>query len=76
MGIGSSHPGGHYPGPFRAAAGPRSEPRVYKEGRAGKINFGIGLRIMQTRWKHPMLEGERSLDNPCHPRCGIQVPQV
>src|SRR6266699_7024873 len=76
MGIGSSHSGGHYPGPFRAVAGPRSEPRIYKEGRAGKINFRIWLIIMQTRWKHPMLEGEGSLDNSRHPRCRIQVPHV
>src|SRR5439155_4807292 len=50
--------------------------RVHVEWRAGKIDFGIGLREVETGRKLSVLEGKDRLDDTGDGRRGVEVSHI
>ena len=74
--IGSPHASRHHPGPPLISALPFDELRIYVKGRGGKINFRIGLCVVQTRWEFLVFEGQHRFDDPGNSCRGIQVAHI
>src|SRR5207302_4381040 len=49
---------------------------VHKERAAFEINLQVGLLVVQTRWKSPVLQRQNSLDQARHARRCVQVSYV
>src|SRR5207247_3136950 len=76
VGVRAAHAGGHHAGSSGSVAGPVPQARVHVEWRAGKIDFGIGLREVETGRKLSVLEGKDRLDDTGDGRRGVEVSHI
>src|SRR5437867_6982198 len=76
MRVRSTHAGGHHSCASGTVAGPFPQLGVYAERGAGKIDFGIGLREVETRRKLSTLEGKDGLYYAGDTRRGVEMPHI
>src|SRR2546428_12758070 len=76
MRVRSAHAGGHHSCSSGTVAGPFPQSGVHVEWSARKIDFGIGLAEMETRWKPTVLEGKNGLNDAGDCRRGVEVPHI
>ena len=76
MGVRAAHAGGHHAGSPGTLADPFLQARVHIEWRAGKIDFGIGLREVETRRELSVLKSQDRLDDAGDRRGGVEVSHI
>src|SRR6185369_6163052 len=55
---------------------PRTQPGIYKERAALKIDFRVGFFKVKCRWQLFMLERQHGLYQSGDSRCGIKMPDI
>src|SRR5215831_13790080 len=77
MGIGAANAKRAYTCPaWQIVRCPGSKVTIDEKGAVVKVDFRVWLLEMQSWWQHFVLKHQSGLDQACHSRCRIQVPQV